>query len=143
VIDDVSEEHYGLLEASVHDGSSFDPLRELVDHYEVCEAPERLSELPHHVEVPHSKMPCDGDGLKHLRQEVSLSGVELRPLTTTHDVLGVCHRGPVETLSESLSNKSPRVGMVSARAGMDLAKQFLTLIYTRMHRMSMPDTPRL
>jgi hypothetical protein len=33
----------------------------------VCKAPGHLSEWPHHVEVPHSERPFDGDGLKHLR----------------------------------------------------------------------------
>jgi hypothetical protein len=52
-----------------------------------------------------------------------LSSVELAPLATTHDVLGVCHRGGlVEPLSESLPDKSPRTGVMPARAGMDLVK---------------------
>jgi hypothetical protein len=37
----------------------------------VREAPGRLSERPHHVEVRHDKRPCDGDGSD---QESSLSG---------------------------------------------------------------------
>jgi hypothetical protein len=87
------------------------------------EAPTRLSERPHHVEVPHSEGPYDGDNLKCLRREVGLLGVELTPLTTMHDVLGVHHRcGPVEPLSESISDKSPRTGVTSARAGVDLMK---------------------
>jgi hypothetical protein len=55
------------------------------------EAPRRLSERPHHVEVPDSEGPCDGDGSKCLCREVSLSSVELAPLTMAHDVLGVRH----------------------------------------------------
>jgi hypothetical protein len=35
-----------------------------------------LSEWRHHVEVPDGKRPCDGDGLKNLRWEMSLSSVE-------------------------------------------------------------------
>jgi hypothetical protein len=39
-----------------------------VDHHEkMREAPGRLLERSHHVEAPHSKRPCDGDGLKCLR----------------------------------------------------------------------------
>jgi hypothetical protein len=45
------------------------------------EAPGCLSERPHHVEVPHSKWQCDGDGLMCLRREVSLSSVELASIT--------------------------------------------------------------
>jgi hypothetical protein len=86
-IDDVDLECYGLLGADIHDGSSLDPIEELVDRYEkMREALGRLSERPHHVEVPHNKRPCDGDGLKRLRREMSLSSKELAPLATTHDV---------------------------------------------------------
>jgi hypothetical protein len=88
----------------------------------VCEAPGSLSERPHHVEVPHSERPCDVDCLKCLHREMSLSSVELPPLTTAHDVLGVCHRhGPVESLSESFPDKCSRAHVMSARVGMDLA----------------------
>jgi hypothetical protein len=87
----------------------------------VSEAPGLLSERPHHVEGPHSKRPCDGDGMKCLRREVSLLSVELAPFTAPHDVLGVCDcRGPVETLSESLSDKCSRIGVVSTGAIMYL-----------------------
>jgi hypothetical protein len=124
VIDDVGEECYGLLGADVHDGSSLGPLGELIECYEeMCEAPERLSERPHHVEVPHSKRPCDGYGLKCLCWEVSLSSVELVSLAAPHNVLGVRHcRGSVEILSESFSDKSPQTGVMSACAGVDFTK---------------------
>jgi hypothetical protein len=60
--------------------------------------------------------------LKCLHREVSLSGVELAPLATAHDVLGVCHHcGPVEPLSESFPNKCPWASVMPACAGMDLA----------------------
>jgi hypothetical protein len=69
-----------------HDGSSLDPLGELVDrHKEMCEGPGRLSEWPHYVEVPHNKRPSDGDGLKCLRREVHLSSVELASFVALHD----------------------------------------------------------
>jgi hypothetical protein len=52
------------LGANVDDGSSLDPLRELVDRHEkMGEGPGRLSEWPHHVEVPDDERPRDGDGL--------------------------------------------------------------------------------
>jgi hypothetical protein len=53
----------------------------------VSEAPSRLSEWSHHVDVPDSDRPCDGDGLKRLRREVSLSSVELAPFTVSYDDL--------------------------------------------------------
>jgi hypothetical protein len=91
-------------------------------HEEIREAPRCLSKWPHHVEVPHREGPRDGDGLKCLRREMSLSSVELAPLAATHDVLGVRNsRGPVEPLSESFLDKSPRTGVMPARAGLDLA----------------------
>jgi hypothetical protein len=50
MVSDVGEEGYHLLGADVNDGSSLDPLGELVDRYEeMSEAPERLSERSHHV----------------------------------------------------------------------------------------------
>jgi hypothetical protein len=63
-LNDVGEEGYCLLRVDVDDGSSLDPLGELVDRYEeMSEAPGRLSERPHHVEVPDGERPRDGDGL--------------------------------------------------------------------------------
>jgi hypothetical protein len=87
----------------------------------VSEAPERLSERSDHVEVPHGERPRDGDGLERLRREMSLSGVELAPLTVSYDVLRVCDcHGPVETLLESLSDKRSRTSVVTAGVSMYL-----------------------
>jgi hypothetical protein len=87
----------------------------------VSEAPGRLSERPHHVEVPDGKRPRDGDGLKSLCREVSLSSIELAPLQAPDDVLGVCDCcGSVETLSESLSDMCSQTGVVTAGDGMYL-----------------------
>jgi hypothetical protein len=129
-IDDVGEERDRLLGADVDDGSGLDPLRELVDHYEkVGEAPRCLSEWPHHVEVPDGKGPRDGDCLQHLRREVSLSSVELAPFTAPHDVFRVGdRRGPVETLSESFSDKCSRTGVVTAGASIYFLQQLAALI---------------
>jgi hypothetical protein len=85
----------------------------------MSEAPGRLSERPHHVKVPDGVRPRDGDGLKRLRREVSLSSIELAPFTTPYDVIGVCHHcGQVESLSESLSDKCSRASVMTAGAGM-------------------------
>jgi hypothetical protein len=53
----------------------------------VGEAPGRLSEWAHHVEVPDCEGPRDGDRLQCLRREVSLPGIELAPFIAPHDVL--------------------------------------------------------
>jgi hypothetical protein len=88
----------------------------------MCEAPGRLLKRPHHVEMPHCERPCDGDGLERLRQEMGLSSVELAPLATLYDVLGVhYHRGPVESLSESLPDKCSRAYMMTTCACVDLS----------------------
>jgi hypothetical protein len=123
-IDDVGEERYDFLRVDVHDGSRLDPFRELIDRYdEICEAPRRLSERTHHVEVPHSEGPCDGDSFECLRREVSLSSVELTPLAVAHGVFGVHHNcGPVEPLLESFPDESPRTGVMPARASVDFTK---------------------
>jgi hypothetical protein len=117
-VNDVGEEGYRLLGADVDDGSNLDPLGKLVDNYEeVSEAPERLSERSHHVEVPDGERPRDGDGLERLRREVSLSSVELAPFKASYNVLGVRHhRGPVESLSESLSKKCSWTSVMTAGA---------------------------
>jgi hypothetical protein len=53
-LDDVGDEGYDLLGVDIHDGLRLDPLGELVDHHEeMRKSPGRLSERPHHVEVPH------------------------------------------------------------------------------------------
>jgi hypothetical protein len=80
-----------------------------------------LLEWPHHVKVPNGERPRDGDGLERLRREMGLSSVELTPLATPYNVLGVRHRRwPVESLSESFSDKCPQAYMMTAGAGLDL-----------------------
>jgi hypothetical protein len=95
----------------------------------VGEAPGRLLEWPHHVEVPDGKGPCDGDCLQRLCREVSLPGIKLAPFTVPHDVLQVGdRRGPVETLSKSFPDKCSRTGVVTTGAGMYLSQQLAAFI---------------
>jgi hypothetical protein len=87
-IDDVSEERDHFLGADIDDGSSLDPLRELVHHYEkVGEAPGRLSEWAHYVEVLDCEGPRDGDRLQCLCREMGLPSVELASFAASHNVL--------------------------------------------------------
>jgi hypothetical protein len=118
-VDDVSQERYGFLEADVHNGSNLDPPGELVDrHEEVREALGRLSERPHHVEVPHGERPCDGDGLERLRREMGLSRVELAALAAPYNVLGICYH--CRPLPERLPDKCSRACMMTTCAYVDL-----------------------
>jgi hypothetical protein len=75
----------------------------------------------HHVEVPDCEGPRDRERLQCLRREVSLSCIELATLTVPHNVLRVGDRcGPIETLSESFSDKCSWAGMVTAGTSMYL-----------------------
>jgi hypothetical protein len=58
-----------------------------------------------------------------------LPSIELATLAAPHNVLRVGdHCGPVETLSESFSDKGSRPGMVTAGTVMYLLQQLATLI---------------
>jgi hypothetical protein len=75
---DITPEHLG---ANVCDGSSLDPLGELVDgHQQVGVSSRRPLEGTHKVEAPHRKRPSDGDHLQCLSREVGLLGVKLAPV---------------------------------------------------------------
>ena len=59
---------------------------------------------------------------------MSLSSVVLTPFVGAHDLLGVgYYSGPVEALSECVSNQGPRCGMVTTDPTMDIAQQTLPL----------------
>jgi hypothetical protein len=87
----------------------------------VGEAPGRLSEWTHNVEVPDCEGPRDGDRLQCLRREMGLPGVEPASFAAPPNVLRVGDRhGPVETLSKSFPDKCSRSGMVTTCVGMYL-----------------------
>ena len=59
---------------------------------------------------------------------MSLSGVVLAPFAGAYDLLGVgYYSGPVEALSECISNQGSRHGVVSIDPTMDIAQQMLHL----------------
>jgi len=65
----------------VGDGSSFDPLRELVDgHQQVCVPTCCPLERTYEVEAPYCEWPSDGDHLQSMGWEVGLLGAELAPM---------------------------------------------------------------
>ena len=77
-VDDISEEQHRLLGFDSSNRTSLDPLGELIDCYQqMCVAPGGLLQRPDHVEPPHGKRPCNGDGLEGLGWEVRLPRVVL------------------------------------------------------------------
>ena len=87
------------------------------------EAPGRLFEWPNQVEPPDREGPRDGDHLECLGREVSLSSVVLAPFAGAYDLLSVGYcSGPVEALSECVSNQGPRRSMVTADPTVDVAQ---------------------
>ena len=88
------------------------------------EAPGRLFEWPNQVEPPDREGPCDGDHLECLGREVSLPSEVLAPIAGAYDLLGVgYYSGPVEALSECVSNQGPRCGMVTVDPIVDVVQQ--------------------
>ena len=63
---------------------------------------------------PDHEGPHDGDHLECLGQEVNLPSIVLTPFVGAYDLLGVGYcSGPVEALSECISNQGFRHGMVT------------------------------
>ena len=87
-----------------------------------------LLERSNQIEPPDREGPCDGDHLECLGREVSLPSVVLTPFVGAHDLVGVGYcSGPVEALSECVSNQGSRRGVVTADPTMDIAQQKLPL----------------
>ena len=87
-----------------------------------------LFEWPDQVKPPDREGPRDGDHLECLGREVSLSSVVLAPFAGAYDLLGVGYcSGPVEALSECISNQGPRRGMVTVDPTVDVAQQKFSL----------------
>ena len=88
------------------------------------EASGRLFEWSNQVEPLDREGPRDGNHLECLGREVSLPSVVLTPFTGAYDLLGVGYRGgPIEALSECISNQGPQRGVVTADPTMDVAQQ--------------------
>jgi len=74
----VSEEEDSLLGANVCDGSSFDPLRELVDGYQQMGISTCCPlEGAYEVEAPYREWPNDGNHLQSMSRVVGLFGIKL------------------------------------------------------------------
>ena len=84
------------------------------------EAPGCLFEWPNQVEPLDHEGPRDGNHLECLGWEVSLPSVVLTPFAGAYDLLGVGYRGgPIEALSECVSNQGPQRGVVTADPTVD------------------------
>ena len=107
------------------DRSSFDPFHKLVyGDKQVGEAPRHLFEWPNQVEPLDREGPCDGDHLERLDREVNLPSVVLTPFAGVYNFLGVGYcGGPVEALSECVSNQGPRCSMVTVDPTVDVTQQ--------------------
>ena len=83
-----------------------------------------LFEWPNQVEPPDHEGPRDGDHLECLGQEMSIPSVVLTPFAGSYDLLGIdYYSGPIEALSECVSNQGPRHGMVTVDPTVDVAQQ--------------------
>ena len=84
----------------------------------------RLFEWSNQVEPLDREGPRDGNHLECLGREVSLPSVVLTPFAGAYDLLGVGYRGgPIEALSECVSNQGPWRGVVTADPTVDVAQQ--------------------
>ena len=80
-----------------------------------------LLERSNQIEPPDREQPRDANHLDRLGQEVSLPIVILTPFAGAFDLLGVGYcSGPVEALSECVSNQGSRRGVVTADPTMDI-----------------------
>ena len=87
------------------------------------EAPGCLFEWPNQIEPPDHEGPRDGDHLERLDWKVNLPSVVLSPFAGAYNLLGVgYYGGPVEALSECVSNQGPWCGMVTVDSTMDIAQ---------------------
>ena len=103
------------------------------------EAPGRLFEWPNQVEPPDREGPCDGDHLESLGQEVCLPSIVLAPFAGAYNLLGIGYcGGPIETLSECVSNQGSWCGMMAAYSTVDVAQQEFSL-FARDTELQNPD----
>ena len=87
-----------------------------------------LLKWPDHVQAPHGKRPCYGNGLKGLGWQVDLFGVKLAAFACTDDFFRFAQCcWPVKSLSESFSDQGAWRSVVSVDPGVYLKKEHLAL----------------
>jgi hypothetical protein len=91
-------------------------------------APERFSQGPDDVQLPHGKGPRDGDCLEGVRREVGLAGVKSAHLAGAHDLAGINNRsGPIEALAECVAHKGARRRVVATHAHVNVSEELAPL----------------
>ena len=105
----------------------------------MSEATWGLFEGPNHVKALDREWPGDRDGLKLLRQQMSLPSIELASFTPTDNLLCISQRsGLVKTLVKGFPDQRPRGRVMSTDSSMDLEEELFPWL-VGMHFMSTPD----
>ena len=82
-----------------------------------------LFEWPNQIKSPDREGPRDGDHLERLGWKVNLPSVVLTPFVGAYNLLSVGYCvGPVEALSECVSNQSSWCGVVTVDPAVDVAQ---------------------
>ena len=82
-----------------------------------------------HVEAPNNEWPGDGDGLKFLRQQMTLPSVELASFTPVDHLLCISQRSrPLKTLAKGFLDQRPWGHVMSTDSGMDFEEKLFPLV---------------
>lgn len=93
----------------LHDRLSLNPLGEFIHGLEeVRESFLCHFEWAHHIEFPHDKRPCDGDGLEFSSRHVSTTSIPLTAVASSDEFLHIHMSGkPKENMEEGLGDECP------------------------------------
>jgi len=95
----------------------------------VSEAARALFEGSYYVEALDHERIGDGDGLKLLYRQMSLSSIELASFTPADNLLCISQRGgPVKTLAKGFPDQRPQGRMMSADSVMDFEEKLFSLV---------------
>ena len=95
----------------------------------MSEATRGLFEGSDHVETLDREWLGDGDGMKLLHWQVSLSSIELASFTPVdHLLCFLLHSGPVKTLAKGFLDQRPWGHMMSTDSSMDFEEKLFPLV---------------
>ena len=128
-MDDVKEEHHGLLGLDHGDRSSLYPLCKLVyGDKQVRIAPGHPLERSDQIKPLDHEHLGDGNRLECLGQQVGLPSIVLTPFIGAHNMFSVGYYGRlVDASSERIYDQGARRGMVPADPTVDITQQLLPL----------------